>query len=121
MAKGEQRMNKTNKITGLGKITAILSIVTLVVLGIGLSACKKKEDVGPMEDLGKKMDKKMDEVGKKIDEQADEVEKQIGKKIESVSKEIEKGTEKVKEKIAEGADKVSEKLRDEPKENLDNK
>lgn len=110
-------MKKTNRITRPWKITAMLSVATLVVLGIGLSACKKKEDVGPMEELGKKMDEKLDKVGKKIDEQADKVEK----KIEDVGKEIEKGTKKVKGKVADGADKVSEKLRDEPKDESDNK
>lgn len=105
-------MKAKNEITAMGKATAILSALTLVALGISLSACKKKEDVGPMEELGKKMDEKMDKVGKKIDEQADKVEK----KIEGVGKEIEEGAKKVKEKVADGADKVSEKLRDNPKE-----
>ncbi|NOX98524.1 MAG: hypothetical protein GXP30_02140 [Verrucomicrobia bacterium] len=112
-------MKNTNKITGTGKIITTLSIVTLAVAAVGLSACKKKEEdaTGPMEELGKKMDEKLDKVGEKIDEQADKVEK----KIEDVGKEIEKGANKVKEKVADGADKVSKKLRDEPKENDANK
>ncbi len=112
-------MKDTNKITGAGKLIAMLPIVTLVVLGIGLSACKKKEEdaTGPMEELGKKMDEKLDKVGEKIDEHADKVEK----KIEDVGKEIEKGAKQVKEKVADGADKVSKKLRDEPKDSDANK
>lgn len=96
-----QIINKKNWLAAWVGITAKLSMVAMVLVGISLSACKKKEDAGPMEKLGKKIDK-----------QADKVEK----KIEGVGEKIEKGTKKVKEKVAEGADKVSEKLRDEPEE-----
>lgn len=106
-------MKNTNKITGMRKITAMLSIVTLVVLGIGLSACKKKDEAGgPMEELGKKMDEKIGQVSKKVDEQADKVEKKMGE----IGKELGKNAEKAKRKVADGADKVSEKLRDESKD-----
>lgn len=109
-------MDEKNKFQWSG---VLLVSAGLLIVGIGLSACKKKEGVdkkegvGPLEELGRKADEKLDKVGKKIDEQADKVEE----KIEKAAKELEDGANKVKEKVADGADKGSEKLRDEPKEN----
>ncbi|MCF6314041.1 MAG: hypothetical protein L3J39_16460 [Verrucomicrobiales bacterium] len=102
-------MSQSSKIRG-GSVMWVWAFMALAVLGF--SSCKKTEDVGAMEELGKKMDEKLGKAGKKFEEQADKVEK----KLEQMGAEIEKGAEKVKGKIAEGADKVSKKISSEDKD-----
>lgn len=109
--------DKINEIVWVGRkvinlpAMPTMAVIAMIAFGMGLSSCKKKEEAGPMEELGKKVDEQLQKAGDKIDQQADKVEK----KINEAGKEVQKTTEKVKGKIADEADKVSKKLREESK------
>ena len=94
-----------------------LTLVPLACLALVSSvSCKpkeeEKEDMGPLQEMGKKADEGIEELQEKMADQAEE----LGKEIEKAGEKIEKQSKELKEKAADGAEELSKKLREDAKD-----
>ena len=93
----------------------LLRYTWIPIAGISLAlsaACKPKEeeeDMGPLQEMGKKADESIEGLQEKMADQAEE----LGKEIEKAGEKIEEQSKELKEKAADGAEELSKKLREE--------
>lgn len=85
------------------------SVLAVMALGAVLAGCQKKEEPGPAEQMGRKLDQ--------ATQQAQEAAKDTGEKLQKAASEagqqLNKATEVAGKKIEEAGEKIQEKAREE--------
>lgn len=93
-------------------MTSSKYVVALLALGAVLAGCQKKEEPGPAEQMGRKLDQATQQAqeaakdtGEKLNQAASQAGEKLNKATEEAGKKIEEAGEKLQEKAREARDK----------------
>jgi ABC-type uncharacterized transport system auxiliary subunit len=83
-------------------------LVALLALGVVLAGCQKKEEPGPAEQMGRKLD----QATQQAQEAAKDTSEKINKAASQAGEELNKATEVAGKKIEEAGEKIQQKARE---------